>query len=222
MRLLGSLAIHALLALLLISTHRVREQAGAAPQIELVDVAVVSIAESTKSESVPGQVREIVSLRGSPSAGNAKASPASSPRMPSNGELRVEPAGENAGGGTGGTDDGNGLGLGNGQGLGELVPATPEVPAPPPAQPAPKVSKARPARLTYPSRQTEVDADRLFVADVIVDVEGFVVGAKLATRSGPRDGEAGALVWRFRYDPALDDDGRPVRSTVHQPFAVAW
>ena len=89
--------------------------------------------------------------------------------------------------------------------------------------PGAPASKARPAVLVFPSRQTEVEESALYVADVTVDAEGFVIGAHLAHGfGGPRDVEAGAQVWRFRYSPALDDDGRPIRSTIQQKFAVAW
>jgi hypothetical protein len=212
-RLAGSIAIHALFALLLVSIHHAHEDASAPPQVELVDVAIAPPAVAPITPS-PG-----AALGGSPARRSARRAAMPVPRTASLGELAIEPMGDGAPG-AGGR---GGIGLGDGRGLADLVPEVPAVPAPPPAPPAPKVSKARPARLIYPSRQTEVDEDQLFVADVIVDTDGFVVGAKLAKgRGGPRDVEAGAAVWRFRYDPALDDEGVRMRSSVHQTFAVAW
>ncbi len=210
----GSLAIHALLAVLLLSIHRSHDEAGEPPRVELVDVA---IAHDTAPQT------PAVPAASSPhrSARRGAEQHLAVPRTATLGELRVEPVGDSAGAGGGG--DGDGFGLGTGRGLADLLPATPSVPAPPPAPPPPRSSKARPARLVYPSRQTQVDEDQLFIAEVIVDTDGFVVGARLAHgTNGPRDTEAGAAVWRFRYEPALDDDGAPVRSTVHQQFAVAW
>jgi len=56
---------------------------------------------------------------------------------------------------------------------------------------------------------------------VRVDRDGLVIGARLAP-GPPRSHEADAIsaVWRFRYDPALDDDGRPVASWVDQELVV--
>jgi len=61
----------------------------------------------------------------------------------------------------------------------------------------------------------------MFVARIVVDNDGYVVGAHLVRGfGGPRDAEAANLIWRFRYDPALDDDGHPIRSTFDQRFLV--
>jgi hypothetical protein len=41
--------------------------------------------------------------------------------------------------------------------------------------------------------------------------------------SGPtnrREERATDAVWRFRYEPALDDAGRPITSRVEQPFIL--
>lgn len=119
-----------------------------------------------------------------------------------------------------GTGHGLGGGIGDGLGAGRDVSAIPRPPPPPSAVVA--ASKARPARLIYPSRHSDVEPDVLFVAHVTVDGEGYVVGAKL-TRGfgGPRDSEASSAIFRFRYDPALDDAGRPIVSSLDQPFHVA-
>ena len=126
--------------------------------------------------------------------------------------------GENRGDGTGGRG-GGGIGFGDGGGL--ALPASPAPPPPPSAALERPRSKARPARLIYPSRESEVDETTLFVARVVVDDEGFVVGAHLVHGfGGKRDETAEHAVWRFRYAPATDDDGHPIRSTVDQRFAV--
>ena len=218
MRLVGSLAIHALLAVLLVSTHHARRDGGDVPRIELVDIAPPLPPPPPAPVSPP----PVSGSRAARRSVYRSSAPHAAPSTAINGELRIEPMS----GGRGDGDregQGNGLGLGNGRGLADLVPEVPRAPVPPPAPPAPRVSKARPARLIYPSRQTEVEEASLFVADVIVDDEGFVVGARLARGTGgPRDAEAGAAVWRFRYDPARDDDGVRIRSTVQQRFAIAW
>jgi hypothetical protein len=93
------------------------------------------------------------------------------------------------------------------------------VPAPPPP---PSISKARPAKLVWPSRDEEVEDDQnLFVARVTVDDEGAVIAAHMmTTRPGAKADRAADAIWTFRYAPALDDDGRPVRSTFEQSFQV--
>lgn len=139
-------------------------------------------------------------------------------------ELRIEHFGHGAGTGTGtGTGDGQGEGTGGeGDGRGTIGRlAQRPVVEPPPPPPPPKVSKARPARLVWPNRDEELEEGHEFVAQVTVDREGFVVGAHLTKgQNGPRDADAASLVFRFRYEPALDDDGRPVRSQVEQQFQV--
>jgi hypothetical protein len=93
---------------------------------------------------------------------------------------------------------------------------------PPPAPELPAPSKARPARLVWPNRDVEViDDSYLFVAQVTVDVDGAVVGAHMLTmRPGSRAERAADAIWRFRYEPALDEHGVPVRSTFEQSFQV--
>lgn len=131
---------------------------------------------------------------------------------------------EVGGGGTGtGSGSGNGSGDGDGNGIGFGAIHVEAVPAPPPA-PAPeiKVSRARPAKLIWPKRDEAVDDDAdLFVAKVTVDAQGDVVGAHMVkTRPGAKADHAANAIWTFRYEPALDDDARPVRSTFDQPFQV--
>ena len=118
--------------------------------------------------------------------------------------------------GTGvGGNRGSGIGFGDG---GKIVLAEEAFALPPPPKPA---SKARPAKLIYPTRERDLGEERLFVARVTVDADGYVVGAKLVRgHDGPRDDEAADLIFRFRYLPALDDDGRAIRSTFEQPFHV--
>ena len=61
----------------------------------------------------------------------------------------------------------------------------------------------------------------MFVAKVTVDEDGSVVGARmLTTRPGSRSEHAANAIWTFRYAPALDDGGKPIRSTFEQPFQV--
>ncbi|MEJ7597880.1 MAG: hypothetical protein WKG01_08235 [Kofleriaceae bacterium] len=123
-----------------------------------------------------------------------------------------------------GTGRGNGLGggpgAGSGFGLGGANLERAELPPPPPPPP-PIVSKARPAKLVYPTREREAEDGEPFVARVIVDHEGYVVGAHLVRgQGGRRDEVATEMIWKFRYAPALDDAGMPVRSTLDQPFLV--
>jgi hypothetical protein len=123
--------------------------------------------------------------------------------------------------GDGGNGRGIGGNIGDGIGLGDgvrtaLTDNAIVLPA------APKESKARPAKLIYPKRESSLGEDKLFIARITVDTDGFVVGARLVRgHNGPGDDEAADLIFRFRYLPALDDDGRAIASTFEQPFHVA-
>jgi hypothetical protein len=127
--------------------------------------------------------------------------------------------GEDTGDGTG---NGNGNGQGHGQGHGQGVTFGSIRPIEAlPATPKPFVSKKRPAKLLHPTRQTEVEEAELFVAVVTVDESGDVVGAHMTqSHPGSRGETASSMIWQFRYSPALDDDGAPMRSTFTQSFAV--
>jgi hypothetical protein len=122
--------------------------------------------------------------------------------------------GNGSGGGNGG-GNGNGIGFGTGGG----IRVANDVPPPPPP---PLISKARPAKLVWPTRDEDVDDDEaFFIARVTVDEEGTVVGANMVkTRPGARADRAADLIWQFRYAPALDDRGAAIRSTFEQPFQV--
>jgi hypothetical protein len=116
-----------------------------------------------------------------------------------------------------GSGIGNGIGDGIGNGIGDARASLRELPATPP----PPISKARPAKLVHPTRETEVDEAELFAARVTVDETGDVVGAHMTqSHPGSRGEVASSMIWQFRYSPALDDDGIPVRSTFVQTFAV--
>jgi len=118
--------------------------------------------------------------------------------------------------GRGGTGRGTGIGFGDGGMIRRF-----EHLRPPPAPRGDPPSKARPARLIYPTRQRDVEDAELFVARVIVDDEGFVAGARLVRGfGGRRDEVAAQMIWRFRYAPALDAEGRPIRATLEQRFLV--
>jgi hypothetical protein len=133
-------------------------------------------------------------------------------------------AGDGNGNGSGnGDSNGNGNGNGNGFGIGfgngGGIHVARDVPAPPPP---PKVSRARPPQLIWPNRDLDViDESYLFAAKVTVDRDGSVVGARMVTtRPGSRGDRAADVIWSFRYAPALDDDGNPVRATIEQSFQV--
>jgi hypothetical protein len=42
----------------------------------------------------------------------------------------------------------------------------------------------------------------------------------VTTHPGLRGDQAASAIWTFRYAPALDDAGAPVRSTFEQPFQI--
>jgi len=115
-------------------------------------------------------------------------------------------------GGRGGAGGGDGLGLGTGVARVEEV-AHLALPMPPPA----RRSLARPPILVYPKRTVPTSGDEDFVARLRVDADGIVVGSQLL--KGMNLPVVGA-VWRFRYSPALDDDGHPIAAVIDQPFVV--
>lgn len=212
---LGSLAAHGVVGLaigLLYDPDPVARSTAKSGSVELVDI-------EAPTRSGGG---------GSPTAGTPTKPRAIPPvRHPhiDRGPTRSEDG--TAGGETG---IGGGLGTGIGSGLGGIglgtgtkleLPDLPPPPPPPPPAEVPRVSLARPAKLIYPSREREVEDGRLFVARVVVDRDGFVVGAKLVRGYGGRgDNQAADLIWRFRYAPALDDAGQAIRSTLDQRFMV--
>lgn len=216
-RWLGSIAVHVVLGgLLLLVGHRARALEPAVTIEVIAPPAPAIVAPSAASG--PAAAAPSVRTRARRAAPPARGEPTT--RASSLlGDVAVEAVGEGGGGG----GEGGGAGGGGGGGAGGRLVVDPRVVQPVVLPPAPKLSKARPAILIFPSRQTEVEDAALYIAEVIVDDEGFVVGAKLARGfGGARDVQAGSLIWRFRYSPALDDDGRPIRSTVQQKFAVAW
>lgn len=133
--------------------------------------------------------------------------------------IAVEESGGDSGDGGGGGGRGGG-GRGDGGGLGAAAPMQADTTIALP-KPIERVSKARPAKLIYPTREREADAGELFIANVTVDDEGNVVGARNIRGSGPRANDASSLIFRFRYLPALDDEGRAIASTFDQRFVVS-
>lgn len=126
-------------------------------------------------------------------------------------------AGTGLGDGHGPGGQGGGIGFGT-AGWNTSVTAAP---LPVPAAPEPAMSRARPPRLIYPARDREVEDSLLFVARLTIDADGFVIGVRLVRGvGGIRDDQAANAVWRFRYSPALDDDGRPIQATIEQRFLV--
>jgi len=225
----GSVAIHALLIVVAL-------RAGVAPQdedpappqpaVELIDVSMTPPAPAADdAESGGGGGGAHASLALPDVASPDRAPPRPAADAPERGVLTgiddSTGSGNGIGGGIGngiGTGIGDGTGRGNGLGA-RLDPgaALRALPAPPP----PPVSKARPAKLIHPTREMEVDEAELFAATVTVDETGDVVGARMMrSHPGSRGDTANSMIWQFRYAPALDDDGVPVKSTFVQTFAV--
>lgn len=225
---LGSLAVHALVGALLLAIDR--HPAPPAPHdpltIEVVDPPPLLFAPanpvSTASSGGGAPASRVVATRAS--RVRPRWNPAS-PRSDADprGAITFETGGDPSGGGSTGDGAGGGRGRGAGIGFGDggAIAPGPPPPPPPPAPPPPKLSRARPARLIFPSRQRDVEDGVLFVMQVTVDSDGFVAGAHLLRGfGGRRDEVAAEQIWRFRYDPARDDDGRPIRSVVEQRFLV--
>lgn len=218
---IGSVGLHASLAWLVF--HGEREGAPAARAkapaaftwVEPVEVALLPATEGGAPSGAPSTAP---AARATPTRSRAV-------RTDPRGEIRIDRGGDTGGelggggggrGGRGGTGTGTGIGFGDGGSI-----QRPQLLAPPPAPRGDPPSKARPAQLIYPTRQRDVDDAELFVMRVIVDDDGFVSGAKLVRGfGGRRDEVASQMIWRFRYAPALDDAGHPIRSTLDQRFLV--
>ena len=205
------MAVHATLLVIAMragdsSTENAFELPAMAPPRPMEVTTVDVIVDSPK-----GTVGSSGGVHGSPRRGAARVS---APANPWN-DLTVSAEGMDGHGNGGGTGTGTGTGIGFGDG-GNVRTITSL-----PATPAPFVSKARPAKLLHPTRQTEVDDADVFEAKVTVDNTGDVVGAHMVrTHPGSHGEVASSMIWQFRYSPALDDDGAPVTSTFVQTFAV--
>jgi hypothetical protein len=224
--LLGSLALHALVAAAFVIAAR-RAADLATPARTSVPPSTVEIdlidPEATRPATVPSTSSRTAAGDSRPPAGGGGARGARARTTSPLDELAVhsmEPGDRGEGGGRGG---GRGRGRGDGTGRHEIGVAIASLPEPPPPPPPPErvATRARPARLIYPVRERPVDASELYVARVTVDHDGFVVGARIVRGlGGPRDGDAAGLIFKFRYQPALDADGHAIASTFDQPFAI--
>jgi TonB family protein len=125
--------------------------------------------------------------------------------------------GEGKGGGGSGGGAGGAGGVGRGGGRGGTRAARTAAPARSPR----RISRARPPQLVYPKRFRDERGGEVFVALLTVDEDGWVVGVRLVQGVNPHaDQKALDAVWRFHYDPALDQAGRPIRARVTQRFMV--
>ena len=228
----GTLGVHAVLGLLLVALDapRVDDRPGSPLTIELVEPAQPApVAASDGSghagpdgTGAGGQADRPQARRSAPRHAASARDGLTTTIERGNERDGLTTTLEGVDGPGNGDGAGNGGGFGHGTGrLADLVPPPAPVPPPPPAPGPPPTSKARPARLIYPSRQVQIDDALLFVASLDVDADGFVAGARLIRGfGGPRDDQAAGLVWRFRYAPALDDNGRAIGSRVEQKFNV--
>ncbi|MBS1124286.1 MAG: tonB [Deltaproteobacteria bacterium] len=226
----GSIAIHVVVGVAMCSVEREPDVVTpAGPSIELVEVTIAAPAQSPVvsdhagggSPAAPTASTPVAHTRAAPRATSSPRVAGAPPRSFTSSSEAVSD-GDREGGEGGGRGGGHGTGIGLGDGVGidrpELPPAPPP---PPPAEVIAPTSKARPARLIYPSRNREVADGELFIARVMVDPEGYVVGARIVRGfGGHADAQASSLIWRFRYAPALDEAGRPIRSTIDQRFLV--
>jgi hypothetical protein len=206
----GSLAVHAVLLVLLMARTRPPEPPSTSPiEIELIDPPPPP--PPTSGGGGGGGTSESKPLARATATHRAH-------RALLQLEVHIEAVGAGRGDGIG---RGMGRGFGDGESggpEGDVIAARDLIPPPPPPPPPPE-SRARAARLVFPTR--EGTADELFSALVTVDEDGDVVGVHMVkTSPGSRGEVAAAAIWRFRYAPALDASGKPVRSTFEQPFGL--
>jgi hypothetical protein len=225
----GSLAVHGAVALVAVLVARAPSDEPGEPHPPTVEIELVGPSPPLPSPEPPANAGG-----GSPASAAAPRAAAQvraiAPRTARQSALadeitmRIEPPGELAGqasgGREGGLGDGPGRGIGFGPGRGDTDAVVAELAVPTPDV-VPRPSQARPPALIYPRRNRDVDEDRLFVARLTIDRDGYVVGAHLVRGRGePGADRAANAVWRFRYRPALDAAGRPVTVTIDQRFLV--
>jgi hypothetical protein len=225
----GSLVVHGAIALVAVLALRAPSDEGSAPRPPPVPIELVGPSPAPPSPEPPAHAGG-----GPPASTTAPRAThevrAIAPRAARRSALadeitmRIEPPGdadgEASGGREGGLGDGPGRGIGFGAGRGDADAALAELAIPTPDL-VPRPSQARPPTLIYPRRNRDVDDERLFVARLTIDGDGFVVGAHLVRGRGePGADRAAHAVWRFRYRPALDAAGRPVTVTIDQRFLV--
>lgn len=221
---IGSIAVHAILLIVVLVTHETDEPiALVEPTPHVAITRVDLVPRSTPPTAAPsggGGGAPIVQ-----EAASRHARTTATPRMTSVasylGRVTMDGGKGDGTGGDGGTGGGYGGGTGTGFGLGTGGDiARDEVPPPPPPPP-PVISKARPPILIFPRRTAVAEEGDTFVARVKIDDDGYVVGAKIVRGLGPHeDVAASELIWRFRYLPALDAAGTPISWTLDQPFLV--
>jgi hypothetical protein len=230
----GSLVVHGAIALVAVLALRAPSDERSALRPPPVPIEVIEVIELVGPSPAPPSPEPPAHAGGGPPASTAARAThevrAIAPRAARRSAIadeitmRIEPPGDGAGEAPGGRDgglgDGPGRGIGFGAGRGDADAALAELAVPTPDL-VPRPSQARPPTLIYPRRNRDVDDDRLFVARLTIDNDGFVVGAHLVRGRGePGADRAASAVWRFRYRPALDAAGRRVTVTIDQRFLV--
>jgi periplasmic protein TonB len=228
----GSVTVHGAIALVAVIAAHERTVTRSAPQPPPVEIELVGPSPPPPSPEPPAAAGASPAAKAPVPrvASRVRAIAAKAQRRSSADDevtMRIEPpgsatdaAGEASGGREGGLGDGQGRGIGFGAGRGDADAAVASLAVPTPDL-VPRPSQARPPTLIYPRRNRDIDDERLFVARLTIDGDGFVVGARLLEgRSSPGAERAASAVWRFRYRPALDAAGRPITVTIDQRFLV--
>lgn len=115
---------------------------------------------------------------------------------------------------------GNGAGNGAGDGAGARHGHGEKNHSNAPTQ-APAPSRARPPELVYPKKDGPEREGQVFVVLLTIDKDGYVDGVRLRQGVNPhKDRKALDAIWRFRYRPALDDNGRPIAYKLVQRFML--
>lgn len=230
----GSLVVHGAIAAAF-ATRAAPVEPGEPPPTE-TEIAIEIVSPPAHASSPPASSPGAAIASSSPvSAAMPRAMPATPllatrhaaasamrTRAPSRADItmRIESSGPGGDELAGDGDGHRGSGIGFGDGSGIVTPDVVAPPLPPPPEPVlPAPSQARPPHLIYPTRSREIGASSPYVAQLTIDTEGFVVGARLVRGvGGALDDQTENALWRFRYRPALDDDGRPIKVTIEQPF----
>lgn len=237
---MGSLIVHGVVIALVLGARAPVERP---PPIEVASATEIEVVQGdhaiTQLPTATGEAGGKPSNTDPPERYRAARSSLRPPHRPPAVTAREDPAGvvettvsfEQVGIGDAASSDttgegGEGHGRGWGRGVGDqLTTSSNDAAALVAKMPIPTVEpdRAQPPVLTWPARNEDAPDEDMYIARITIDTDGFVVGARLLRgRGGAGDLDAENAIWRFRYRPARDAHGRPVKVTIEQRFLLGW